>query len=122
MMHQSVNADKMVVLSVIRNRHKVVNRSPVFTVIHVTCSKLICSSYSNHRTIVHDYPSRQTVMSTQGQILKSKMDSFDLALCLHLNNEQYYGTDMYIWKWQEDKEEDVRSYWMTLRTGEDTLI
>jgi len=26
------------------------------------------------------------------------------------------------WKWQEDEEEDVRSYWMTLRTGEDTLI
>ena len=24
--------------------------------------------------------------------------------------------------WQEDGEEDVRSYWMTLRTGEDTLI
>ena len=24
--------------------------------------------------------------------------------------------------WQEDEEEDVRSYWMTLRTGEDTLI
>ena len=23
---------------------------------------------------------------------------------------------------QEDKEEDVRSYWMTLRKGEDTLI
>jgi hypothetical protein len=23
---------------------------------------------------------------------------------------------------QEDKEEDVRNYWMTLRTGEDTLI
>jgi hypothetical protein len=26
------------------------------------------------------------------------------------------------WKWQEDKEEDVGSYWMTLRKGEDTLI
>ena len=26
------------------------------------------------------------------------------------------------WKWQEDEEEDVRSYWMTLRTGEDTLM
>jgi len=26
------------------------------------------------------------------------------------------------WKWQEDEEEDVRRYWMTLRTGEDTLI
>ena len=26
------------------------------------------------------------------------------------------------WKWQEDEEEDVRSCWMTLRTGEDTLI
>jgi hypothetical protein len=26
------------------------------------------------------------------------------------------------WKLQEDEEEDVRSYWMTLRTGEDTLI
>ena len=26
------------------------------------------------------------------------------------------------WMWQEDGEEDVRSYWMTLRTGEDTLI
>jgi len=25
-------------------------------------------------------------------------------------------------KWQEDEEEDVGSYWMTLRTGEDTLI
>ena len=24
--------------------------------------------------------------------------------------------------WQEDEEEDVRTYWMTLRTGEDTLI
>ena len=23
---------------------------------------------------------------------------------------------------QEDEEEDVRNYWMTLRTGEDTLI
>ena len=23
---------------------------------------------------------------------------------------------------QEDEEEDVRSYWMTLRTGEDTVI
>ena len=26
------------------------------------------------------------------------------------------------WKWLEDEEEDVRSYWMTLRTGEDILI
>jgi len=26
------------------------------------------------------------------------------------------------WKWQEDEEEDVRSYWMTLRTGEDIPI
>jgi len=26
------------------------------------------------------------------------------------------------WKWHEGEEEDVRSYWMTLRTGEDTLI
>ena len=26
------------------------------------------------------------------------------------------------WKWQEDEEEDVRSYWMTLRTGGDILI
>ena len=25
-------------------------------------------------------------------------------------------------KWQEDEEEDVGSYWMTLRKGEDTLI
>jgi len=25
-------------------------------------------------------------------------------------------------KWQEDEEEDVGSYWMALRTGEDTLI
>ena len=24
------------------------------------------------------------------------------------------------WKWQEDEEEDVGRYWMTLRTGEDT--
>ena len=24
--------------------------------------------------------------------------------------------------WQEDEEEDVGSYWMTLRKGEDTLI
>jgi hypothetical protein len=26
------------------------------------------------------------------------------------------------YKWQEDEEEDVESYWMTLRKGEDTLI
>ena len=26
------------------------------------------------------------------------------------------------WKWQNYEEEDVRSYWMTLRTGEDTVI
>ena len=26
------------------------------------------------------------------------------------------------WKWQEDKETDVRSCWMTLRTGENTII
>ena len=26
------------------------------------------------------------------------------------------------YKWQEDEEEDVSSYWMTLRKGEDTLI
>ena len=26
------------------------------------------------------------------------------------------------WKWQEDEEEDVRSCWMILGTGEDTLI
>jgi len=25
-------------------------------------------------------------------------------------------------KWQEEEEEDIRSYWMTLRTGEDTFI
>jgi len=25
-------------------------------------------------------------------------------------------------EWQEDEEEDARSCWMTLRTGEDTLI
>jgi len=24
-------------------------------------------------------------------------------------------------KWQEDEEESVRSYWMTLRTGEDSV-
>jgi len=29
-----------------------------------------------------------------------------------------YGKIKGRWKWQED----VRSYWMTLRTGEDTLI
>jgi len=29
---------------------------------------------------------------------------------------------MGIWKWQEDEEENGRSYWMTLRTGEDILI
>jgi len=28
----------------------------------------------------------------------------------------------YILYTQEDEEEDVRSYWMTLRTGEDILI
>ena len=28
----------------------------------------------------------------------------------------------WIWKWQEDEEEDLRSYRMTLRTGEDILI
>ena len=27
-----------------------------------------------------------------------------------------------IWTGQEDKEEDVGSYWMTLRKGQDTLI
>jgi len=27
-----------------------------------------------------------------------------------------------VWKWQEDEEEYVRSYWMNLRTGEDILI
>jgi len=26
------------------------------------------------------------------------------------------------WKWKENEEEDVRICWMTLRTGEDTLI
>ena len=26
------------------------------------------------------------------------------------------------WKWQEDEEEDVESYWVNLRKGEDTLI
>jgi hypothetical protein len=26
------------------------------------------------------------------------------------------------YKWQEDEEEDVGSYWMTLRKGQDTLI
>ena len=26
------------------------------------------------------------------------------------------------WTWQEDEEEDVRNYWINLRTGEDTLI
>ena len=26
------------------------------------------------------------------------------------------------WSWQEDEEEDVGSYWMTLRKGEDTVI
>jgi hypothetical protein len=25
-------------------------------------------------------------------------------------------------RWQEDKEEDVGNYWMTLRKGDDTLI
>jgi hypothetical protein len=25
-------------------------------------------------------------------------------------------------KWQEDEEEEVGSYWMTLKKGEDTLI
>jgi hypothetical protein len=32
------------------------------------------------------------------------------------------GILMLILEGQEDKEEDVRSYWMTLRKGEDTLI
>jgi len=35
-----------------------------------------------------------------------------------LVKERYKGGQ----KWQEDKEEDVGSYWMTLRKGEDTLI
>jgi hypothetical protein len=35
-----------------------------------------------------------------------------------LLKERYKGGH----KWQEDKEEDVGSYWMTLRKGEDTLI
>jgi hypothetical protein len=26
------------------------------------------------------------------------------------------------WKLQEDEEEDVGSYWMTLRRGEDTVV
>jgi hypothetical protein len=26
------------------------------------------------------------------------------------------------WKGQEGEEEDIRNYWMTLRTGEDTVI
>jgi hypothetical protein len=34
-----------------------------------------------------------------------------------LLKERYKGAE----KWQ-DKEEDVRSYWMTLRKGEDTFI
>jgi hypothetical protein len=29
---------------------------------------------------------------------------------------------LFYMKWQEDEEEDVRSCWMTLGTGEDTLI
>ena len=35
-------------------------------------------------------------MSTQGQILNSKMDSFDKDVCLHLNSEKYYVTNVYI--------------------------
>jgi hypothetical protein len=35
-----------------------------------------------------------------------------------LLKERYKGRQ----KWQEDKEEDVGSDWMTLRKGEDTLI
>jgi hypothetical protein len=35
-----------------------------------------------------------------------------------LLKERYMGK----YKWQEDKEEDVESYWMTLRKGEGTLI
>jgi hypothetical protein len=35
-----------------------------------------------------------------------------------LLKERYKGGK----KWQEDKEEDVGSYWMTLRKGEDTLV
>jgi hypothetical protein len=35
-----------------------------------------------------------------------------------LLKERYKGEK----KWQEDEEEDVRSYWMTVRKGEDTLI
>ena len=31
-------------------------------------------------------------MSTEGQIMNSKMDCFDKDVCLHLNNEKYYGT------------------------------
>jgi len=35
-----------------------------------------------------------------------------------------YCVESWLWgyKWQEDEEEDVGSYWMTLRKGEDAVI
>jgi hypothetical protein len=42
----------------------------------------------------------------------------ETAFCNGLLKERYKEGQ----KWQEDKEEDVGSYWMTLRKGEDTLI
>jgi hypothetical protein len=48
MMRLSVNANNMVVLPFVRNRHAAVNRNQVFTVIHITCSKLDHSIYSNY--------------------------------------------------------------------------
>jgi hypothetical protein len=42
----------------------------------------------------------------------------ETAIYNGLLKERYKGG----WKWQEDKEEDVRSNWTTLRKVEDTLI
>jgi len=57
------------------------------------------------------------------EIRKRKANRIDHILCRNwLLQRVIEGKVRKRWEWQEDEEEDVGSYWMTLRKEEDNLI
>ena len=76
---------------------------------HVRCEEVLLR-VNEQRNILHEIRKRKA--NWIGHILRRNC----------LLKQVIEGKIKGIWKWQEDEEEDVRSCWMTLRTGEDILI
>jgi hypothetical protein len=67
---------------------------------------------------------RKSLASIKNEIYTKKKD-LNYEACPEIKDTSRDDREIfcgYWWKWQEEEEEDVKSYWMTLRTGEDTLI